>query len=108
MSAKKPDDVSKDVWDSFVLVRKAKRSVLTTIAIDGIKREAVKAGMSLNQALTVCCERGWQSFKADWLVDKNGSGRQSANASAFNSYTTIFPNKDDGNGRVIDATPRLG
>lgn len=61
-----PDGVSQSVWDDFVKLRKAKRAPITDTAIDGIDREASKAGISLEAALRVCCERGWQSFKAHW------------------------------------------
>jgi uncharacterized protein YdaU (DUF1376 family) len=62
----KPVDVSDEVWGSFMTVRKAKKAAVTDLAILGIRREAVKAGITLEQALTTCCERGWAGFKADW------------------------------------------
>ncbi len=65
----KPVDVSQEVWDSFSAIRKAKRAPISQIAIDGISREANKAGITLEQALTVCCERGWQSFKAEYVKE---------------------------------------
>ncbi len=68
----KPVDVSDEVWLSFKTVRKAKKAAVTDLAILGIRREAVKAGISLNEALTVCCERGWAGFKAEWYA-KDGS-----------------------------------
>ena len=65
----KPPQVDDDVWQAFQAIRKAKRSPITQIALDGIEREAVKAGLSLNDALKVCAERGWQGFKADWYSE---------------------------------------
>ena len=50
----------------FLSVRKAKRAPLTQTGLDGIKREADKAGITLESALRVCVERGWQGFKAEW------------------------------------------
>jgi len=41
----------------------------------GIEREAVKAGLSLEDALRTCCERSWRGFKADWLLDTSGPGK---------------------------------
>ena len=64
----KPSDVSEQVWTDFKALRKAKKAALTETALNGIRREADKAGYSLEQALAVCCERGWQSFKADWVA----------------------------------------
>jgi hypothetical protein len=63
----KPVDVSPEVWQSFLMVRKAKSAAVTELAILGIRREAVKAGIELEQALTTCCERGWAGFKAEWV-----------------------------------------
>lgn len=58
--------VDEQVAKDFLEVRKAKRAPLTTTALDGIKREAEKAGISLATALATCAVRGWQSFKAEW------------------------------------------
>jgi uncharacterized protein YdaU (DUF1376 family) len=63
----KPVDVSDEVWGSFLTVRKTKKAAVTDIAVLGIRREAVKAGITFEQALTMCCERGWAGFKADWV-----------------------------------------
>lgn len=62
----RPDLVGEDVWEDFLALRKKKSAPVTKTVIDGITKEANKAGMSLNDALAECCVRGWQSFKADW------------------------------------------
>jgi len=74
---KKPTDVSDQVWQSFVLVRKSKRAAITDLAVLGIRREAVKAGLDLEQALTVCCERGWAGFRADWFQKQTAPSAES-------------------------------
>ena len=57
-------------------VRKAKKAgPLTTTAVNGLIREAEKAGKTLEEAVTICCERGWQSLKAEWLIDRSAAGR---------------------------------
>ena len=43
---------------------------MTDTALDGIRREAEKAGYSLELALETCCKRGWQGFEADWVSGK--------------------------------------
>ena len=48
--------------------RKAKRAPVSATVIAGIQREAAKAGWTLERALVECMTRGWQSFKADWVV----------------------------------------
>jgi len=67
-TVQKPVDVSDEVWQSFLIVRATKKAAVTDLAILGLRREAVKAGISLEQAITVCCERGWAGFKAEWYV----------------------------------------
>lgn len=67
----KPDSVQNNVWDDFLAIRKAKRAPLTNTALDAIKREAAKAGWTLNEALAESVARGWQGFKADWVKETN-------------------------------------
>ena len=67
-----PDGVCVQVWTDFVRHRKALKAPLTDTAIDGFKREAIKAGVSLEQAFRTSIENNWRGFKADWL-DKNPS-----------------------------------
>ena len=62
-----PDGVSVSVWADFKAVRKAKRMALTDTAIKLIRNQAENAGYTLQQALEICCERGWASFNSDWL-----------------------------------------
>lgn len=62
-----PQDVDKQTWCDFIRSRKSK---ITQTAIDGIKREADKAGWTLEDALKECCTRGWQGFKASWVIGK--------------------------------------
>jgi len=66
-----PHGVSDSVWQDFIKHRKAKKAQVTQTVIDGIQREADKAGWSLDAALRECITRNWQSFKADWVADKN-------------------------------------
>lgn len=63
----RPEDVPENVWRDFLAIRKAKRAPLTQTALDGISREAGKAGITLCKALETCCKRGWQGFEATWL-----------------------------------------
>ena len=65
-----PEGVSDQVWQDFKKSRKTLRAAITKSAIDGIKREADKAGWRLEDALRECCARGWRGFKAEWVEDK--------------------------------------
>ena len=62
-----PVGVTDSVWQDWLKLRKAKKAAVTQTAIDGIQREADKAGVSLQVALETCCERGWTGFKAEWM-----------------------------------------
>lgn len=76
-----PECVSKEVWDDFLAIRKAKRAPLTNTALDAIQREAAKAGWTLNEALSESVARGWQGFKADWVKETN-NGKNTRTAGA--------------------------
>lgn len=66
----KPDGVEQDVWNDFLDHRKAKRAPLSNTAMTAIEREAAKAGWPLNRALAEIVSRNWQSFKAEWVREK--------------------------------------
>jgi uncharacterized protein YdaU (DUF1376 family) len=66
-----PDGVTESVWQDWLTLRKTKKAVVTQSAVDGIVREAKKAGISLQAALEMCCMRGWSGFKADWIEGKS-------------------------------------
>lgn len=57
-----PDKVVRD----WLTLRKDKRQPLTEIALDAVVREAAKARMTVEAALTFCCVRGWAGFNASW------------------------------------------
>lgn len=71
----RPESVTELVWSDFLAIRRAKKSPMTETALSGIEREAKKAGMTLADALAVCCERGWQSFRAEWVADSKKSDK---------------------------------
>lgn len=72
-AVERPSDVAEVVWDDFLQLRRVKRAPMTQTALDGIRREAERAGVTLGHALSVCCERGWQGFRADWYGQANAS-----------------------------------
>lgn len=61
-------NVSPQVAADFKRHRTAKKAPITVTALEGIQREASKAGVTLERALKECCERGWVGFKADWFT----------------------------------------
>ena len=66
-----PEGVSDSVWQEFKSLRKAKKAPITQRAIDAITTEAKKANWTLEKALEECVVRGWQAFKADWVIKPN-------------------------------------
>ena len=65
-----PFGVSIEVWNDFVKHRKAIKTLVTENVINSIDKEAIKAGWTLEQALSEIVARGWRGFKAEWVKDK--------------------------------------
>ncbi len=63
----KPDYVTDQTWSDWLQLRKTLKAAVTQTAIDGINREARRAGYTLEQALVTCCANGWRGFKAEWM-----------------------------------------
>jgi uncharacterized protein YdaU (DUF1376 family) len=55
--------------------RKTLKTAVSQTVIDGIGREAAKAGISLSAALSMTCERGWRGFKAEWLEERKPAAK---------------------------------
>lgn len=69
-------EVSPQIAADFRRLRAAKKAAITETAIKGIRREATLAGITLEAALAMCCERGWTGFKAEWVAkDAPAQGR---------------------------------
>ena len=116
-----PSGVEIEVWNDFLELRKAKRAPLTKTALDGIEREAAKAGWTLNDALSETVARGWRAFKADWVKETNNgkanrTGSNVQRGSAGDGFTAVLRevgSRDDAfdapydDGRMQQA-PRIG
>lgn len=72
----KPENVSVDTWSDFLEHRKAKKLPMTKTAITRITNEADKAGWTLEDALAETIARGWISFKADWVEQKQNKKQE--------------------------------
>jgi hypothetical protein len=60
--------VDPKISSDWIQLRKDKRAYPTETAISDIAAEAAKAGIALQDALKMSCSRGWQGFKAEWVV----------------------------------------
>lgn len=74
-----PEQTARD----WMEVRKKQKASNTETAMKGLLREVMKAGISINEAVTMAAERSWRGFKAEWynneIARQNGvseRGRQ--------------------------------
>ena len=88
-----PTGVSQQVWDSFVKQRKTKKAQVTALVINGIQKEADKAGWTLEMALNEVVVRNWQSFKAEWVKDKVSNAERLSNSMAVLTNGLTAPKK---------------
>lgn len=58
----------------YLALRKGKRAASTPTAMRAVVRESEKAGMALQDTLTMCCAKGWAGFEAGWLVQQARAG----------------------------------
>lgn len=65
------EGVSSELLADYLKIRKAKRAgELTSTAIKALTREASKAGLTIEQAVTACVEFSWQGFNAGWYAER--------------------------------------
>jgi hypothetical protein len=97
-------DIPEPLIADYLEVRRAKKAgALSATAVQGLQREAGKAGIPIEAALRACCEYAWIGFNAQWYADRQAQvtrrvsgNRHAAAASAF--FPTVTPT-----GEVIDA-----
>ena len=95
----------------YLKVRKAKRAgPFTETAIDGMEREALKAGLSLADAVRVCAELGWQGFNAGWYEQRMAkaatrNGETAYQQSMREKWEIATGRKRPLHGEVIDVAP---
>ena len=87
----RPDDVPEGVWNDWVAQRNRKSAPVTATAMNGIRKQAVAAGIPLAEALSIALTRGWQSFQASWLTDRNTNGRGPAPRRRFDEEHIDLP-----------------
>lgn len=81
-------NVDEAVIRDFKALRTKLRAPITETVIKGMQREADKAGFTLESAMTMCCERSWRGFKAEWVLPtQNGQKPSIAQQFSEKSYT---------------------
>lgn len=81
--AEKPEDVTDTVWQDFKASRKVKGALVTSTVIRMFRSEALKAGISLQEAIEFSILMGWRGFKSDWYRNEKTSSPKKA---AFGNY----------------------
>lgn len=71
-----PEGVSDSVFKDFKKLREKHKAPITETALKGLKRESEKANMSLEAVMTLCCERGWRGFKAEWIKEAEEKSKE--------------------------------
>jgi uncharacterized protein YdaU (DUF1376 family) len=71
-----PEGVSDIVFQDYLKIRKAQKKPWTATAQKLMETESKKAGISLQEAMEVCCARGWVGFKAEWHKPENNAVQQ--------------------------------
>ena len=65
-----PPDVSPQVWQDWLQLRKFKKASVTETVVKGARAEAAKLNWDLERFLVEWCTRGSQGLKAEWINDK--------------------------------------
>lgn len=73
-----PPEISPAIFADYLEVRRVKKAgKFTASALNGLTREADRAGVTLEQAVQACCEYSWIGFNAKWYAERQervGSG----------------------------------
>lgn len=77
-----PVGVSDEVWQDFIKHRKTKKAQVTERVINEIAKQAEIAGWTLEDALKETVVRNWQSFKAEWVIEKLTASEERRNTLA--------------------------
>lgn len=89
----------------WLRTRKEKKLPLTKTALDGVQREASKAGLTLAAAVKTAAESSWGGFKASW-VDASGKPRPTGgNGSHHNGAEPAW--KAEQRARIFEMTGGL-
>lgn len=97
----KPDGVPDQLWNDYLSIRKIKTKPLSETALKNLIREAEKAGMTLQEALTMCCVNGWAGFRASWQSVKETSAK-ARGGSQMDTTKKNYGNNDALTDELID------
>jgi uncharacterized protein YdaU (DUF1376 family) len=93
-----PSDVGLQEWEDWLSLRKAKKAPVTETVLKSARKEAEKAGVTLNAFLSIWCARGSQGLEASWLKTNE---RQSFAQQAADIARTTVPAQHSGPDPVL-------
>ena len=73
-----PHDVSPQVWQDWLQLRKTKKASVTETVVKGARAESAKLNWTLEQFLIEWCTRGSQGLKAEWVTEKQTATQKAA------------------------------
>jgi len=73
-----PHDVTPQVWQDWLQLRKTKKASVTETVLKGARAEAGKLNWTLDQFLIEWCTRGSQGLKAEWVTEKQTANQKAA------------------------------
>ena len=76
--------VDRKIAEEWIKVRKNKKLTQTETAFNKLKNEIDRSGMSANDCITLCVERSWGGFKAEWVEREVKSNMQGSFAKQNN------------------------
>ncbi len=79
----KPESVSDQIWNDWLIIRKNKKLPITKTALNGVIKQAEIAGLTLEEAIRTSVENGWAGFKAEWIKNVTNN-KQNDNNSGSN------------------------
>ena len=77
--------VERKIAEEWIKVRKNKKLTQTETAFRKTKAEIDKSGRSANDCITLCVERSWGGFKAEWIEREIQSTPQATTATKSNN-----------------------
>jgi hypothetical protein len=81
--------------EDWLKARRAKRLPLTQSALDGVRKQAEKAGKTLAQVVEICASHGWAGYNPTW--DTQGNAQRGSSAPASDD----FDSRNYGNGGAL-------
>ncbi len=80
--------INKEVAESYLEVRTAKKSPLTKLAFKKLVNQAKKAELTIEQVMTTCAEKNWVGFEASWLKQSSTSTGEKNISTEFEDWTS--------------------